>query len=216
MSRFPLPKTSARAVPPLELALNWIKPPAPPPVPPLAIRVAFPAVALLLKLMLPWLPAPSMVVTKFCVVPELFVMPTPLIVSVSIGGAVIVKALAPGLNWMPLTSVGSEMEMPVVLETPNWAVSAGPFGTVAGVQLAAVFQSPLAGLRFHVALPAKAVTAVIRKKTSVGAAASEHKMARRRQGEGLSEVLTVGIVSVSWIGVYIWTFFQLVNAAVRI
>ena len=33
-------------------------------------------------------------------------------------------------------------------------VSAGPFGTVAGVQLAAVFQSPLVGLKFHVALPA--------------------------------------------------------------
>ena len=80
--------------------------------------------------------------------------PTPLMANVSEGPAVIVKALAPGLNWIPLTSVGPEMEMPVVLETANWAVSAGPFGTVAGVQLAAVFQSPLAGLRFHVALPA--------------------------------------------------------------
>ena len=128
----------------------------------------------------------------------------------------IVKAPAPGLNWMPLTSVGSEMEMPVVLETPNWAVSAGPFGTVAGVQLGAVFQSPLAGLRFQVALSAKAVAAAIRRKTSVGAAASEDEMRRRRQGEGLSEGLTVGIVSVGWIGLYIWTFFQLVNAAVRV
>jgi hypothetical protein len=36
----------------------------------------------------------------------------------------------------------------------NVAVSEGPFGTVAGVQLAAVFQSPFVGLRFQVALPA--------------------------------------------------------------
>jgi hypothetical protein len=38
------------------------------------------------------------------------------------------------------------------------AMSSGPLGTVAGVQLAAVFQSPLAGLRFQVALPAWAGT----------------------------------------------------------
>ena len=44
--------------------------------------------------------------------------------------------------------------MPVVLETENCAVSAAPLGTVAGVQLVAVFQSPLGGLRFQVALPA--------------------------------------------------------------
>lgn len=42
----------------------------------------------------------------------------------------------------------------VVLETPNVAMSVGLFGTVAGFQLAAVFQSPLVGLRFPVALPA--------------------------------------------------------------
>jgi hypothetical protein len=33
-------------------------------------------------------------------------------------------------------------------------MSAVPFGTVLGIQLVAVFQSPLAGLRFQVALPA--------------------------------------------------------------
>jgi hypothetical protein len=32
----------------------------------------------------------------------------------------------------------------------------GPFGTVAGVQFVAVFQSPFLGLSFHVALPANA------------------------------------------------------------
>ena len=36
----------------------------------------------------------------------------------------------------------------------NDVMSLGPFGTVAGFQLVAVFQSPLAGLRFQVALPA--------------------------------------------------------------
>ena len=44
--------------------------------------------------------------------------------------------------------------MAVVLETPKVAVSLGPLGMVAGVQLVAVFQSPLVGLRFQVALPA--------------------------------------------------------------
>jgi hypothetical protein len=36
-------------------------------------------------------------------------------------------------------------------------MSDGPFGTVFGVQFAAVFQSLLVGSKFHVALPAKAV-----------------------------------------------------------
>jgi hypothetical protein len=42
-----------------------------------------------------------------------------------------------------------------MLDAPNVAVSLGPFGTVAGVQLVAVLQSPLVGFRFQVALPAK-------------------------------------------------------------
>ena len=55
---------------------------------------------------------------------------------------------------MPLTSVFAEIETLVVFETANVAISAGPLGTVIGVQLAAVFQSPEPGLRSHVALPA--------------------------------------------------------------
>jgi hypothetical protein len=47
----------------------------------------------------------------------------------------------------------------------NVAVSAGSFGTVAGVQFAAVFQSPLVGLRFQVALPAKEWAAIKHEKT---------------------------------------------------
>ena len=38
----------------------------------------------------------------------------------------------------------------------NVAVFAGPLGTTLGVQLAAVFQSPLPGSEFQTALPAKA------------------------------------------------------------
>jgi len=53
------------------------------------------------------------------------------------------------------TSVSAEMKTLVMFERPNVAVSADPFGTVAGVQFAAVFQSPESGLRSHVALPAR-------------------------------------------------------------
>ncbi len=57
---------------------------------------------------------------------------------------------------MPFTSVLAEIEMAEMAE--NWKVawSADPLGTVAGVQLAAVFQSPLVGVKLHVALPEKA------------------------------------------------------------
>ena len=52
------------------------------------------------------------------------------------------------------TVVISEIEILVVLETPKVAMSAGPLGTVAGVQLAAMFQSLFVGFRSQVALPA--------------------------------------------------------------
>ena len=67
---------------------------------------------------------------------------------------VIVNALAPGLNTILSTSVKAKIETPLLLETANVATSAGPFGTVAGVQLAAVFQSPVVGLVLQAALPA--------------------------------------------------------------
>src|SRR6266536_6096303 len=57
------------------------------------------------------------------------------------------------------------------MERANVAVSAGPLGTIAGVQLAAVFQSSVAGLAFQVALPAKVLLAV--ERTSVRIAAAE-------------------------------------------
>ena len=45
--------------------------------------------------------------------PELFVMPVPLMVSVNVGLAVMVKALAAALNTMPFTSVLAEIETAV-------------------------------------------------------------------------------------------------------
>ena len=62
-------------------------------------------------------------------------------VNESVGLAVIVNALAPELKTMPLTSVNNERETPITFETANVAVSAGPLGTVLGVQFVAVFQS---------------------------------------------------------------------------
>jgi len=51
-----------------------------------------------------------------------------------------------------------------MFETPKVAVSEGPLGTVAGVQLVAIFQLPLVALVFHVALPAKISGAPERKR----------------------------------------------------
>jgi len=132
---------------------NTVPPNAPLNVLPLFVKaVMLPAGALFVKDMVPKLPAPSTAVTKFCVIPELFVMPTPLMVNVNAGLAVIVNALA--LNTMPLTSVAAERETPVILEDANVAVSPEPLGGPPTVQLPAVFQSPVAGLAFHLALPA--------------------------------------------------------------
>jgi len=80
--------------------------------------------------------------------------------------AAIVNAPAPGLNTISLTSVGAETERLVRPELLKVAISDGPFGTVAGVQFVAVFQSPVAGLEFQVALPASASVTV--RRTRVG------------------------------------------------
>src|SRR5262249_47122441 len=97
----------------------------------------------------------SLEVTKFWVIPEPFVIPAPLIVSAIVpllAGRVIVNALAPGLKTMLFTSIDAVIETSVVLETPKVATSFGPFGTVAGVQLAGLLQSLSTGLAFQVAL----------------------------------------------------------------
>ena len=79
---------------------------------------------------------------------------------------VMVNMSAPRLKTIELTSVGSVGAMAVICEVASVAVSAGPFGTIAGVQFAAVFQSPLVGFRFQVALPANASVTV--RRTRVG------------------------------------------------
>ena len=118
-----------------------------------------PAVALLENTIVPESPEVSTAVTKFCVVPELFVMPLPLRVRVELGLAVMVYGFAAAdVKVMPLTSVVAEIETFVVFERSNVAVSPDPLGTVAGVQLPAVFQSPEAGVKSQVALPALAIT----------------------------------------------------------
>jgi hypothetical protein len=84
-------------------------------------------------------------------------MPAPLRVRLEASPVAIVYTPAPALKVMVLTSTSAESETSTMLEAPNVAISVAPFGTVAGVQLAAVFQSPVVGLRFQVALSAKVV-----------------------------------------------------------
>jgi hypothetical protein len=111
--------------------------------------VMLPAVAPLVNIIGP------LVVTKFCVNAEMLLIPAALSVNAKVDG-VIVKALAFGLKKMVTTSVAAESEIAVVPDKSNVAVSPELLGTVMGVQLAAVFQSPEPGANFHVALPAKA------------------------------------------------------------
>src|SRR5437660_477282 len=86
---------------------------------------------------------------------------------------------------MALTSVFAEIETLVVFDRSNVAISAGPLGTVSGVQFVAVFQSPLVGLRFHVALPAKAVLAA-ESRNGTKTTANRNTRAPRRRGEGIN------------------------------
>src|SRR6266487_2577021 len=55
---------------------------------------------------------------------------------------------------MPSTSVSAEIETLIVCENAKVAVSPSPLGTVIGVQLSGVFQSPEVGSSFHSALSA--------------------------------------------------------------
>src|SRR5712692_10262190 len=93
-------------------------------------------------------------------------MPTPLTTRSCGEETVNVNGLASPAKTSSFTSIPPkfEMEMLVVFESAKVAISAGPFGTVEGVQFAAVFQLPLIGLRFHVALPAWLVPALMATK----------------------------------------------------
>src|SRR5438874_11247294 len=98
-------------------------------------------------------------------------MPLPLMVRGAPTPLVMVKADPPALNTIELTSVGSAGVMFLRCEVAKVAVSAGPFGTVTGVQFTALFQLPLIGLKFQVALPAK--TAFSAPSASVGMMAED-------------------------------------------
>ena len=150
------PLTTKVALPAVVLAKKLTELLRTPGMPPsTVILFELPALALPVKAMSP--PGPPSVspgpTKKFCITPELLITPGPSIVKAS-PGLVMVKTLALGLKMTLLTVVLAERLMAAVLETPKVAVSAAPFGTVAGVQWAAVFQSPDEGLRFQVALPA--------------------------------------------------------------
>ena len=120
------------ALPAVEVLLKNVTPPFPQVVMAASLVMAapLPAVALLTNCIPPLLPDPSTAVTKFWAIPELFVIPTPLMSKTTPGLAVVVNALAPPLNTIPLTSVNGppETEMPIMLEDANVAVSADPIG----------------------------------------------------------------------------------------
>ena len=108
----------------------------------------------------------------------------------------IVNALAPALNTMPLTSVGlAEMETLVILEDANVAVSDGPLGGPPAVQFVAVFQSPVAGLANHVALPAWLVCVLSRKMAGRIPAISVTLNKRSALGLGIISCLFMGLFS---------------------
>ena len=114
--------------------------------------VPLPALDLPEKVITPMLESPAKaVVTKFWVVPESFMTPAPLKVSPAWVVAVMEKASAPEAKTISFTSVAAESRIVGLLEVAKVAVSLGPFGTVFGIQFAAVFQSPLVGLVRHVA-----------------------------------------------------------------
>jgi len=96
-----------------------------------------------------------------------------------------VKALAfaPELNTIPLTTVLAERETPVILEVAKVAVSTDPLGGPPAVQLPAVFQSPVVGLAFHVALPAKLLLAVESRSVKMAAAEGRKAHPRERRGD---------------------------------
>ena len=75
---------------------------------------------------------------------------------------VIVNGEAPLLNRMLLTSTPVVlMDRSVTFDLPKVRDVRQPVGTAFGVQLAAVFQSPLVGLKFQVALPARTIWPVM-------------------------------------------------------
>jgi hypothetical protein len=78
---------------------------------------------------------------------------------------------------------------------PEGGLSFGPLGTFGGVQLVAVFQTP--SVRFHIAVPAKALAAAKSRNAIVGAITNKREILRCRQGDRLIEVPRDEVVLVS-------------------
>jgi hypothetical protein len=91
-----------------------------------------------------------------------------------------VNELAPGLKTIPLTCVSPSGATNLVLEVAKVAMSFGPFGDVAGVQLVGVLQFPVAGRAPQVALPAMLLPFVARRKMTMTATGRKaHARGRR-------------------------------------
>src|SRR5438477_7133773 len=95
-----------------------------------------------------------------------------------------VKAAAPGLKVTVSTSVSFETETAVVFEEANVAVSASPLGMVGGVQFAAWFQSPVAGLIFHVALSAKVLLVLESRSNNIATVTNNNGNVKPGRREG--------------------------------
>src|SRR6266568_6891639 len=85
---------------------------------------------------------------------EALVIPDPLRMSGTPGSALMLNEFAPELKLSPLISVRADTATCVTLDMAKLAMSDGPFGTVCGIQFAAVFQSLFVGFLSQVALPA--------------------------------------------------------------
>src|SRR6266481_2346092 len=94
---------------------------------------------------------------------------------------VMVKALKPASKTIVSRTTLSTTSTLVWLDMPKVATSWEPSGTVAGVQLAAVFHSLVVGLRFHVALSAKAAFSA--------PSASVRMMAQDRMGDFMAPIM---------------------------
>lgn len=105
---------------------------------------------------------------KFWSTPELLTTPAPLKIkrfsAESLNSWITVNASAPGAKTMLSTSVAVGISIKVCDDVVNVAISDGPSGIVAGVQLAAVSQSELVGFALHVALPASTISVVQKKQ----------------------------------------------------
>jgi hypothetical protein len=97
-----------------------------------------------------------------------------------------VYVFAPAFATILLSSVFAESEIQVWLLTLKAAVSEGPFGTVIGTQLTALFQLPEAGVADHVALPAEAVPGAESASAKTAVAETTIRVRRRSDEEGAS------------------------------